>query len=222
MRRWLIFGRDELASQASFLSLDNRIERFKQALPRIEQFDPSRADFVRQALLTHTLAHCATIQLHTPLVQEGVTANSRTCQAAHAAVRNLRSPHVSSAPILYCMNPFNGVSAFFPGLTGTRRAVLPSLQAFLSHPSSTINPAAIACLRRSLMCTDSMSSQQILWPSVARVLSQGISTGHRLRAAGASGSSQGMPDERTLESDFQRLVAVMNQNAAFSPLMSMS
>ncbi|TBU47486.1 hypothetical protein BD309DRAFT_988049 [Dichomitus squalens] len=160
----------ELASQASFLSLDNRIERFKQALPRIEQFDPSRADFVRQALLTHTLAHCATIQLHTPLVQQGVTANSRTCQAAHAAVRNLNSRHVSSAPILYCVNPFNG----------------------------------------------------ILWPSVARVLSQGISTARRQRAAGASGSSQGMPDEGTLQSDFQRVVAVMNQNAAFSPLMSMS
>ncbi|PIL24871.1 transcription factor [Ganoderma sinense ZZ0214-1] len=156
------------SSQASYLSLDNRIERFKQALPRIDQFDPMRADVIREALLTHTLAHCATIQLHTPLVQDRVTANSRTFQAAHAAIANLNLWHLNNAPILYCMNPFNG----------------------------------------------------ILWASVARVISQGIATGRRLRATGAAGSSQGTPDERTLQSDMERVVAVMSQNATFSPLMN--
>lgn len=80
--------RDELASQGNFLSLDNRIEHFRRSLSRI---DPSRTDTVRTVLLTHTLAQYASIQLHTPLVQDRVTANSRTYEAAHAAVENLRS-----------------------------------------------------------------------------------------------------------------------------------
>ncbi|KAI0653295.1 hypothetical protein C8Q70DRAFT_1093661 [Cubamyces menziesii] len=94
------------SSQATFLSLDNRIERFKQALPRIDRFDPSRIDILRTALLVHTLAQCATIQLHSPIVQDRVTANSRTYQAAHAAVKTLRGVNVG---ILNCVNPFFGI-----------------------------------------------------------------------------------------------------------------
>ncbi|CDO73351.1 hypothetical protein BN946_scf185008.g114 [Trametes cinnabarina] len=94
------------SSQAAFLSLDNRIERFRQALPGLDRFDPGRVDTLRTALLIHTLAHCASIQLHTPLIQDHVTANSRTYQAAHAAVKTLRSIDVG---ILSCVNPFIGI-----------------------------------------------------------------------------------------------------------------
>ncbi|EIW58174.1 uncharacterized protein TRAVEDRAFT_47347 [Trametes versicolor FP-101664 SS1] len=91
------------SSQATFLSLDNRIESFKRALPRI---DPARVDILRPALLVHTLANCASIQLHAPLVQDRVTANSRTYQAAHAAVRSLRE---IEGGVLFCVNPFAGI-----------------------------------------------------------------------------------------------------------------
>ncbi|KAI8968630.1 hypothetical protein BD414DRAFT_518662 [Trametes punicea] len=112
------------SSQAAFLSLDNRIERFKQALPRIERFDPSRVDVLRTALLVHTLAQCATIQLHTPIVQDRVTANSRTYQAAHAAVRALRGVNVA---ILNCVSPYIAIlwgsvgKVIYQGLGTARR-----------------------------------------------------------------------------------------------------
>ncbi|KAI0741711.1 hypothetical protein C8Q80DRAFT_1110202, partial [Daedaleopsis nitida] len=98
----------ELASQATFLSLDNRIERFKQALPRIEGINQTRADAVRGTIFIHALAHCASIQLHTPVTQNVPSANSRTFQAAHAAVRNLR--RLNDLRVLQCVNPFMGVS----------------------------------------------------------------------------------------------------------------
>ena len=66
----------------------------------------ARVDVLRAALLVHALTHCATIQLHTPLVQDRVTANSRTYLAAHAAVKALRSVNLA---ILNCVNPFFGV-----------------------------------------------------------------------------------------------------------------
>ncbi|KAH9847316.1 hypothetical protein C2E23DRAFT_522773 [Lenzites betulinus] len=153
------------SSQATFLSLDNRIERFKQVLPRIDRVDPSRVGLLRTTLLIHTLSQCASIQLHTPLVQDRVTANSRTYQAAHAAVKLLRGVNPG---ILSCVNPFIG----------------------------------------------------ILWGSVGRVIAQGISTARRMRASGASSSSQGLPDERTLQTELERLVQAMEQNAAYSPFMA--
>ncbi|KAI9060917.1 hypothetical protein FKP32DRAFT_994942 [Trametes sanguinea] len=153
------------SSQAAFLSLDNRIERFRQALPRLERLDQSRADAVRTGLLVHTLSHCASIQLHTPLVQDRVTANSRTYQAAHAAVRALRS---IDDGILGCVNPFLG----------------------------------------------------ILWGSVGKVIMQAMATARRMRAAGAASASQGMPDERILQSESDLLCRAMGQSAPFSPLMS--
>ncbi|KAI0676078.1 hypothetical protein C8Q78DRAFT_1104482 [Trametes maxima] len=153
------------SSQASLLSLDNRIERFKQALSQIERFDPTRVDILRAALLVHTLSQCATIQLHTPLVQDRVTANSRTYQAAHAAVRTLRGVNIG---VLNCVNPFIG----------------------------------------------------ILWGTVGKVISQGLATTRRLRAAGAGGAAQGAPDERTLQTELDRLAMAMDQTAPFSPLMT--
>nr|QIE48477.1 hypothetical protein [Trametes gibbosa] len=153
------------SSQATFLSLDNRIERFKQALPRIERFDPSRVGALRTVLLVLTLSHCASIQLHTPLVQDRVTANSRTYQAAHAAVKLLRG---LNAGVLSGVNPYIG----------------------------------------------------ILWSSVGRVVSQAISTARRMRTSGANMSSQGLPDERTLHAELERLVQAMEQNAQYSPFMS--
>ncbi|OSD05459.1 hypothetical protein PYCCODRAFT_1239826 [Trametes coccinea BRFM310] len=153
------------SSQAAFLSLDNRIERFRQALPRLERLDQSRADTLRTGLLVHTLSHCASIQLHTPLVQDRVTANSRTYQAAHAAVKALRSIDVG---ILGCVNPFLG----------------------------------------------------ILWGSVGKVIVQAVTTARRMRAAGAASASQGMPDERILQTESDMLCRAMGQSAPFSPLMS--
>ncbi|KAI0358120.1 hypothetical protein OH77DRAFT_1494441 [Trametes cingulata] len=153
------------SSQAMFLSLDNRIEQFKQALPRIERFDPARVDIVRAVLLVHTLSQCATIQLHTPLVQDRVTANSRTYQAAHAAMRTLRGVNVE---ILNCVNPFAG----------------------------------------------------ILWGSVAKVISQAMYTARRMRAAGTASTSQSIPDERTLQTELERLVLAMEQAAPFSSFMT--
>ncbi|KAI0794193.1 hypothetical protein C8Q74DRAFT_1365705 [Fomes fomentarius] len=100
-------SRYDPSSQAAFLSLDNRIERFKQALPKIEQVDQTRADVVRAAILTHTLAQCATIELHMPFTQNSASANSRTYHAAHAAVRNLR--HLNDVRLLICVNPFTAI-----------------------------------------------------------------------------------------------------------------
>ncbi|RPD64112.1 hypothetical protein L226DRAFT_569591 [Lentinus tigrinus ALCF2SS1-7] len=153
------------SSHSSFRALDDRIERFKQALPRMERFNSAPADIVRAALLTHTLVQCASIQLHTPVVQQ-MTANSPTYEAAHAAVRNLR--HLNDIRVLSCVNPFMG----------------------------------------------------ILWASVARVISQGIATGRRLRAAGGTTPSQSPPDESTLLSELRRILEAMEQNAPMSPLMS--
>ncbi|KAI0630866.1 hypothetical protein C8Q77DRAFT_1160374 [Trametes polyzona] len=153
------------SSQPTLLSLDSRIERFKHALPRLERLDPSRVDILRSVLLVHTLSQCATIQLHTPLVQDRVTANSRTYLAAHAAVKALRCVNVG---ILACVNPFVG----------------------------------------------------ILWGSVGRVISQAMSTARRMRAAGATSSTQGLPDERTLQTELERLVMAMEQSAPSSPFMT--
>ena len=86
--------------------MDNRIQRFREELPRLDRFDPSRTE-IRVALMAHTLAQCASIQLHTPLVQDRVTANSRTYEAAHAAAENLRRVNIGA---FGCVNPFMGVS----------------------------------------------------------------------------------------------------------------
>ncbi|KAH9940808.1 uncharacterized protein BXZ73DRAFT_98636 [Epithele typhae] len=148
-------------SPAAFLSLDNRIERFREALPRL---DLSRSDTIRTVLLAHTLAQCASIQLHTPFVQDRVTANSRTYHAAHAAVENMKRINAS----LLCVNPFMG----------------------------------------------------ILWGSVAKVISQAISTGHRLRASGTHASARDIPtDEQTLKDEYVRVLATMEQVTTYSPLM---
>lgn len=105
-----------------------------------------RADVIREALLTHTLAHCATIQLHTPLVQDRVTANSRTFQAAHAAITNLNLRHLNNAPILYCMNPFNGVSCICTHPTlpvlPRRSPSVPPLVLFLTQWPHSTEPSA--------------------------------------------------------------------------------
>ena len=52
---------------------------------------------------------------------------------------------------------------------------------------------------------------------MARVISQTISTGRRLRATGAV---HGIPDENTLSRELEMLLQAMEQNAALSPLMS--
>ncbi|KAI0923721.1 hypothetical protein AcV5_009194 [Taiwanofungus camphoratus] len=83
------------AFQTRFLYLENRIEQFKQALPSIERVDPARLDVIRSLLLVHTLCHCATIKLHTPLDQNDITINSRTLQAAVSAVRVLQLVNVN-------------------------------------------------------------------------------------------------------------------------------
>lgn len=95
------------AFQTRFLYLENRIEQFKQALPSIERVDPARLDVIRSLLLVHTLCHCATIKLHTPLDQNDITINSRTLQAAVSAVRVLQLVNVNG--ITY-INPILAVS----------------------------------------------------------------------------------------------------------------
>ena len=56
---------------------------------------------------------------------------------------------------------------------------------------------------------------------MAKVISQGIATGRRLRASGMAPSPHSVPaDERTLASEFERVVGAMGQNASLSPLMS--
>ena len=115
--------------------MDNRIQRFRESLPRLERIDPSRTDAVRSALLAHTLAQCASIQLHTPLVQDRVTANSRTYEAAHAAADNLRRLNIGT---FGCVNPFMGVSGALLGLltrfgSGLRPRLLCGAIAALHH-----------------------------------------------------------------------------------------
>ena len=54
------------------------------------------------------------------------------------------------------------------------------------------------------------------------MISQGIATGRRLRAAGGAAPSQSLPDENILQSELRRILEAMEQNAPMSPLMSKS
>ncbi|OBZ74040.1 hypothetical protein A0H81_06167 [Grifola frondosa] len=135
------------SDQTNLLSLDNRIERFKQTLPGIDRVDASRQDV-----------------LHTPVVRDWVTANSRTLQAATSAARLLQTVNLDS---LKLVNPFMGM----------------------------------------------------LWTSIAQIISQGISTGRRLRASHASTSASALPNERMLSAALDQLAAAMEQSGNRSPLM---
>ena len=102
------------AFQARFLGLDNRIEHFKRFLPALSSqgtnhTEQSRPDIVklRCLLCCHTLAHSATIQLHTPIQQGQDPTNSRTLAAAISAANLLREVNAGSLGIV---DPIMGVS----------------------------------------------------------------------------------------------------------------
>ncbi|KAI0078724.1 hypothetical protein K474DRAFT_1593666, partial [Panus rudis PR-1116 ss-1] len=91
--------------QSAFLSVDNRIEHFKQNLPPLPTSDSAGSDtrtlptaaelsVHRCLLIIHTLSHSATIQLHTPLQQDHDPMNSRALASAIAAANLLQGVDV--------------------------------------------------------------------------------------------------------------------------------
>ncbi|GBE86655.1 hypothetical protein SCP_0905350 [Sparassis crispa] len=91
--------------QASLLFLDNCIERFKATLPAMDGIYSARPDIIRNLLMVHTLAHCATIQLHTPAAQASVASSDITLTAAEAAIRALQGVNTDAIEFITPIMP---------------------------------------------------------------------------------------------------------------------
>ncbi|KAF7326669.1 Fungal-trans domain-containing protein [Mycena venus] len=68
---------------ASFTSADTLIERFKLSLPTVHSHSS------REMIVTHSLAHVATIQLHNPFVMDTDASRSRVITSARTIVANI-------------------------------------------------------------------------------------------------------------------------------------
>ncbi|KAF7326668.1 Fungal-trans domain-containing protein [Mycena venus] len=67
----------------SFKSADTLIERFKLSLPTVHSHSS------REMIVTHGLAHVATIQLHNPFVMDTDASRSRVITSARTIVANI-------------------------------------------------------------------------------------------------------------------------------------
>ncbi|OCH96258.1 hypothetical protein OBBRIDRAFT_229314 [Obba rivulosa] len=102
-RRW---NPDDRGYQSEFRRFDGYLERYKQSLPPVDRVGPGRADITRSLLVIHSLAHCATIQLHMPTSRDW-SSSVRVITAALSAARNIQIANLDAVPFI---NPIVGAS----------------------------------------------------------------------------------------------------------------
>ncbi|KAI0692448.1 hypothetical protein BC835DRAFT_1307150 [Cytidiella melzeri] len=94
--------------QAALTTFDGFIERFKYILPPIERSTQLTPEIAHALLLIHCLSHCATIQLHRPLIPRSSTSMTRCLTAANTVISIFQALDVKQMEFI---NPIAGVLA---------------------------------------------------------------------------------------------------------------
>ena len=100
-----------MAHQEEFVQLDTCIERFKATLPVPERLQSPSIEMLHSLLVVHTLAQCATIQLHVRFVMQSSTSRSRCLTAANSVVRIAQTLPIQQ---MRYVSPIMAVSRHFP------------------------------------------------------------------------------------------------------------
>lgn len=95
------------AIQTDFRALDTLIDKYQQYLIPMDQLERNQP-YETRCLLTYTLGHIATIQLHSPFASQNVSSNQKCLAAAFSVVRVLDTTNLNGISFL---NPIMGVSA---------------------------------------------------------------------------------------------------------------
>ncbi|KAL4250218.1 hypothetical protein ABKN59_006375 [Abortiporus biennis] len=86
-----LLERNAALDQNDFVALDTYIERFKQALPTLDNVDPSSRTIHHDVLVVHSISQGTTIQLHSGLAQHNQSSRTKCLAAANIIVRLLNS-----------------------------------------------------------------------------------------------------------------------------------